>query len=289
MKSVQRGIVVVALASLLAASRVSAQKSSVPPSSRTASGIDLLVVNVAKNPIPNAKVVITDATGEKLANGLTNRLGKFYISRVPPGAYRLTVQLAGFKEYAGSVVIPDHLIAEVNLTLQAMVPLAPGPEVALDFLRHGESALDVVVMDENSAVIPNAGVSITQEETSARLEGKTDQAGRFHASELAPGGYLITVKQLGFKTTQSSVSLSQHGTTSLVVTMVVGSPIVYRDPPSPPMLVETLPSTLDSEVLPEPSATPLPSGSSPAPDHAQKSKSKALVRFFSALGHKLGF
>jgi hypothetical protein len=224
------------------------------------SGIDLLVVAPAGQAIPKAKITLTDGLGEILANGLTDYLGQFSVSQVPPGAYTITVALNGFKSQEKTLLVERNQITELNLTLQNEVPILPGPGLVLDFLHHGDSGIDLVVKDQSGAVIADAKVTIAQVDTGASLEGRTTQVGGFRATGLAAGKYIFWVERPGFKKLKSSTEISAHDQLEIAITLQLGPPLVLG--PSVEALVRTLPATLDSELIPElsvPAAPPTPS------------------------------
>jgi len=236
MKYPLRAISNVALAALLATpicARAQKSQPSSAPSRRTASGIDLLALDPSGSAIPKARVIITDAGGEDIANGLTDKHGKFSVSQVPPGAYKLTIRLVGFQTYTKTLLVQEHIITELSATL----PVDPIP----DPVRHGELTLTVVVKDENDAVIPNASISVTQEETGAKFDGKTNQVGTYHASALAPGSYTVMVKAPGFKTFKAITALAEQEAVEITVTLkvaamrdeVLGGPVPTTSPIAP--------------------------------------------------------
>lgn len=103
-----QAIVNAALGALLTIPICAAAQKSQPSASQspvTASGIDLLVLDPSGSAIPKAKVIITDGAGLEIANSLTDRSGKFSVSQVPPGAYKLTVRLNGFQTYAERLLV----------------------------------------------------------------------------------------------------------------------------------------------------------------------------------------
>jgi hypothetical protein len=187
--AVEFSLQAIGLAALLAASICVAQetKTSTTKPQRISSSLELLVVDASGAVIPKARVIIKGGEKEQLANGLTDGRGRFSIAQVPPGAYEITVRLAGFKTLTKTVLVQQHQVTELNLALQ----VDPAP----DSVHRGELALAVVVEDENGAVIPSASVSITQEETDATFNGRTNQEGAYRAMGLAAGNYTLMVER----------------------------------------------------------------------------------------------
>ena len=64
----------------------------------------------------------------------------------------------------------------------------------------GKSAIYGVVTDANKAIVPNARVKITNTQTLAVIETKTNEEGLFLQTNLAAGRYSIKIEMSGFKT-----------------------------------------------------------------------------------------
>jgi Carboxypeptidase regulatory-like domain len=207
----------IGLAALLAASICVAQETqtSTTQAERISSGLELRVVDPSGAVVPKARVIIKSGEKEQLANGLTDGRGRFSIAQVPPGAYDITVRLAGFKTLTKTVLLQQHQVAELNLALQV--------DPVSDSIHHGELALAVVVEDENGAVIPSASVSITREETDATFNGRTNQEGAYRAMGLAAGNYTLTVERLGFKAHNTRVTIREHEAHTITITLVVAT------------------------------------------------------------------
>jgi Carboxypeptidase regulatory-like domain len=267
------------LASLIATSIGAIAQPNAPSSlsaaQHTVSGVDLVVFDSSGKPIPKAKVIITnERSGEDIANGLTNQWGNFEVSQVPPGAYKVAVQLVGFEGHMQTLLIQEHLIAELTIILL----IKPVP----DRLRHGESLLDLVVKDENGAVIPNASVSVMQVSTGAKFEGATNQAGTFCRTDLASGDYTVMVRFEGFKAVKAMAILAAHESPQIVITLSVAPTIIWDGVPTAG--VETIASTSNSEFLTEPA----PSPNVIVPASQSNLHRNRFERFFSALVHKPG-
>src|SRR5271166_1485145 len=210
-------VLAIALAALLASVICSPGQEAPPSATKSqgiSSGLDLVVVDPSGAVVPRAKVIIADGAKELLANGLTDRRGKFSVSQVPPGAYQVTVRLAGFKTLTVTAKVQPHQISELNLVLT----VDPVP----DSFHHGELRLELVVRDENAAVIPTASIVITQEETGATFNGSTNPEGAYRALGLAAGNYTVNVGHPGFKTHVTNITLREHEAHTVTITLVVG-------------------------------------------------------------------
>src|SRR3954463_8814054 len=75
------------------------------------------------------------------------------------------------------------------------------------------SSITGTVLDPASAVVPNAAVTLTDENTGSVRTGTTDNAGLFRFLNIAPGNYTVTVELTGFKSfVQTHISVSANDT-----------------------------------------------------------------------------
>jgi hypothetical protein len=80
-----------------------------------------------------------------------------------------------------------------------------------------------VVTDESKGTLPGATVSIKEVETGQARSLVTDTQGRYHAENLAPGKYTVTVELSGFRTAQvADLNLTIGQAAVLNVTMQIG-------------------------------------------------------------------
>ncbi len=103
------------------------------------------------------------------------------------------------------------------------------------------------VLDQNGAVIPGAQVSVTQQGTSARRETTTNTDGIYVLTGLAPGEYVVKVNATGFssRTSEAPVALQVGQTTTLDVTLEVGSITYTEDLVGEMPLIDTHISAVD--------------------------------------------
>jgi hypothetical protein len=268
MKSMSKAGLMVGLAVALAGSTSVAQNRE--SSLRTTSGIDLLVVDPSGAAIPKAKVSIKDGRNGEIADGLTDRSGKFIISQFPSGAYQLTISLHGFQPYAKTLDVLEHTVADLTVTL----PIDPAT-----VLHRGNSAFNLVVNDGSGAVIPKARVSLTQIATRVEFEGRTDESGVFHGADLSSGQYTVRIERLGFLTVEVPTHLDPNETREMAITLRV-SPTPPDFPPEFPGPEPKI-SRLDSEQLPYPTVL------RPMNPPQSKPQGNRIKRFFSTLGRKL--
>ena len=75
------------------------------------------------------------------------------------------------------------------------------------------SSMQGTVVDPADAAIASAPVTLTSQDTGAVRSDKTDSAGLFHFTNIAPGSYSITIKATGFKTlTTKDIAVDANST-----------------------------------------------------------------------------
>ena len=145
-----------------------------------------------------------------------------------------------------------------------------------------QSGIELVVRDHSDAVIPHAKVHIASMDKKEEFDGATDAVGQFSLA-LSPGSYVLTVRSVGFVTSESTFTIPSHGKAaadvSLKVNLDVGSmgEVVVVEVPQIEPSENAVP-----EFLPEPSIPAAPANQTTT---VQKHPS-ALKRFFSRLGRK---
>src|SRR5258708_29256099 len=78
------------------------------------------------------------------------------------------------------------------------------------------SRIEGSVVDSSKAVVANAIVKVTNEDTGVSFETKTSSTGTYNIPSLTPGPYTVTVSLLGFETLTT-----QHNVLSVGVPLVV--------------------------------------------------------------------
>ncbi|MGH9656937.1 MAG: carboxypeptidase-like regulatory domain-containing protein, partial [Bryobacteraceae bacterium] len=77
-----------------------------------------LVLDPAKAAVPGAKVELMNL-GTNIANQATSTsTGDYYFGNVQPGRYRLTVELAGFKKWAGTLTLEVGQNALIDIPME---------------------------------------------------------------------------------------------------------------------------------------------------------------------------
>ena len=103
-----------------------------------------------------------------------------------------------------------------------------------------------VVVDASGAAVPDAAITLTNDETQESRSDKSDNSGQFVFAALHPGTYSVGVAKQGFETVKRTGLLLQTnqrlalGTISLTIgqttqTMTVASDAARRSIPRMPM------------------------------------------------------
>jgi hypothetical protein len=86
-----------------------------------------------------------------------------------------------------------------------------------------DGAIGGTVKDPNGAVVPNAAVTVKNEETNKEATGMTDSEGRFRVVQLPPGNYTVSITASGFTAfTQPKIVVEVGRVTSLDIPLSVG-------------------------------------------------------------------
>ncbi|MGH9775094.1 MAG: carboxypeptidase regulatory-like domain-containing protein [Candidatus Acidiferrales bacterium] len=87
-----------------------------------------------------------------------------------------------------------------------------------------DGAIGGVVTDKSGGVVPNAGVTITNQGTASTATGKTDGGGRYLVAHLQPGSYSLEISASGMATYKETNIIVEVGrTTNIDTTLVVAS------------------------------------------------------------------
>jgi hypothetical protein len=195
-------------------------------------GLALNVIDTLWTPVAKAKITITDANGVFIADGFTDRQGKFSISQIPIGGYLATAHLEGYGDRSVTFIVREHHVTEFTIHVEKDPPPETGESAASspkgpdtrDRRLVGDSAFTLTVKDQSGAVIPGAAVSIEQIATGLKVEGKTGGVGEYHLADLAAGQYSITVIQQGFRQEKFSIELHTREDLRRVVALQAGPP-----------------------------------------------------------------
>jgi hypothetical protein len=106
------------------------QTSSLVQIEQTGTGVELVVFDASRAAIPHAQVTVTDRSGSKIAQGITNAVGHFRSVNLPPDNYTLTIQVPGFSIAKITVTVPKLQVVTVDATLEVA---SAGMGVVVDF------------------------------------------------------------------------------------------------------------------------------------------------------------
>lgn len=72
--------------------------------------------------------------------------------------------------------------------------------VGISWAQSGTSRIEGTVIDATGAVVPNASVKVTNEDTGVSYETRTGNTGTYSIPSLTPGSYTVSVSRQGFDT-----------------------------------------------------------------------------------------
>jgi Carboxypeptidase regulatory-like domain len=179
--------------------------------------------------------IIVHREGRLCARFYRRSDGTMMTQNCPAGLRAVMRRVSNFASATLAALIsvsPGFLRAEQTKDPSSLVQIAP--------VQRG---ISLVVVDITGAVIPNARVTIVNEKTKEKVDGKTDTVGVLRLANLSDGKYEITVVVLGFKTLkQSHISVPARiplrvqldvGATMGVVVVVPANQPETKDCPSP--------------------------------------------------------
>jgi outer membrane receptor protein involved in Fe transport len=106
---------------------------------------------------------------------------------------------------------------------------------AFTYAQVNTGAIVGTVTDSSGAVVPNVGVTLTNQETGVTSEDHTNQSGAYAFRALLPGVYKVTLKAQGFETVEEiniPVQVSQINTRDVVLTVGQSKTAVTVSAPS---------------------------------------------------------
>lgn len=131
------------------------------------------------------------------------------------------------------------------LSMLALCSLAIG--VAMAQVRS--STITGIVTDPSGAVVPNATVVVTNEQTNVALRSKTNGAGQYTVPYLEAGRYSVTVRQAGFQTYRKTDIVLETATTVRVdAALMTGTVTATIQVKASPVALQTENATVSGTV-----------------------------------------
>src|SRR5688500_8395179 len=97
---------------------------------------------------------------------------------------------------------PARALALLIFSLAFGAPLASAQSTT-------QGAVGGTVKDPQGAVVPNAPVTVRNEQTNKEVSATTDDEGRFRVVQLDPGNYTVVVSASGFRSEERRVGREQ--------------------------------------------------------------------------------
>src|SRR5579871_2218040 len=139
---------------------------------------------------------------------------RFFESRVRDGLARGVFGPWGLTTNGG---IPMRATARLGLVVFSVLLVAAS-------LAAQSTSLSGVIKDPQSAVVPNASITLASAATGVARETKSDSQGRYNFLQVTPGTYMLTVKAPGFaEEVISNVELLVNQPATIPVTLRVGA------------------------------------------------------------------
>ncbi|SMC34566.1 carboxypeptidase-like regulatory domain-containing protein [Papillibacter cinnamivorans] len=167
-------------------------------------------------PIAGATVKVFDSSDNPVAHTITNPEGKYTISSIVRGSYKVTAAKDG---YFTPLVIPVTVSANRPTTVD--ISLAVDPDAALNTLYGIIRAAGTLTPLENVNVNTYSVVGTTQTLVSTT---HTNRSGQYVSPYLANGEYIIVANLNGYnQTTSGTTTLSDTEIASLDMTLVANA------------------------------------------------------------------
>jgi len=145
---------------------------------------------------------------------LTDAVGQYTISDLPPGTYEVTASKEGYESSSLTVTVLEGNTAEANLSLIRII--VPGTITGI-----------VTDTDDGSAV---AGATVSD----GTRTTTTDATGRYIIASVSPGTYQVTASKSGYESLTSTVTIVAGATA------VTNFSLNPNAPPSNAMWVDTV-------------------------------------------------
>jgi hypothetical protein len=223
--------------------------------------------------------LIAASKGQRLCGRLYRRVdGTILTSDCPVG---VRVRIRRVSRRVGTA-----FAAAMTATVAAAQTARPQP-LSLAQIQQAETGVELVLFDENRAVIGTAQVNVASRSGKQVATGRTNGSGRVRFSNLPPDEYFLTIQVSGFNTAKIAVTVPTQQMVAVDATLqvgpaaTVGGIIDYEQP-----LVETQPSST-FQLIPERALPTAPSTeTSGAPQPTVRPKNP-LRKFFLSLEHVL--
>ncbi|WP_327141238.1 MFS transporter [Nocardia sp. NBC_01327] len=138
-------------------------------------------------PLPGATITLTDPRGEVVGATVTGPDGGYVCLGVVSGAYTLVAAAEHMRPTAAALVVPDSGLLRYDLELTAMAMLT-GKVWA------------------QGRPVPDASVTVLDDEGTAIGTARTDEQGRYTVPDLVEGGYTVVAR--GYPPVSSRVRLT---------------------------------------------------------------------------------
>lgn len=181
----------------------------IPVSSRPAAPASAAIEGVLRNParraVAGATIAVSDSSGAEVRKTITGRDGRYTLEDLPPGAYVLTADRAGFVPLPRrDIRLEAGEVFDLDITLQEM-PTGPETTRRIDQPRLPRQVTPTTAAIEgtvrNQAGLGVGGVSVTVRDISGAQNFNTITGGDgiYRLLEVPPGSYELRTDSPGFE------------------------------------------------------------------------------------------
>ena len=181
---------------------------------RHCSECNLNVYNFSAMTEREIRQLIAANQGRRLCTRFYRRADGTILTRNCPWSVRQMARKAS--RFASAV-----LTACMGVTLAAAKSKPPKPRCECRQIQQGESGIKLMVMDPDSAAIPNAEITLENKSGKETLTGLSGLTGEWSTGKLVPGEYRLTVKSQGFRTFTGVVSVQSNKSLGLKIKLPV--------------------------------------------------------------------
>lgn len=175
-------------------------------------GVITGTVTTGTTPLAGATVKIFDSADTTIAHAITNPEGKYTISSIVTGSYKVVATMNG---YLTPLVTPATVVAGRPTTVN--FSLTPDPDASLNTLYGIIRAAGTLTPLDGATVNTYLVVDSTQTLISTTI---TNSSGQYLSPYLADGDYIVVANKNGYDQTTSAVTtLSETEIASLDMTL----------------------------------------------------------------------
>jgi len=151
-------------------------------------------------PIPNVRIVVSDASGPEVACGRTDQYGAYSTEELPlpPGLYQVATDRdpganPGYvpQWYTKDLSVHDYFQTDPSGTKTTWVEVVSANVKNIDFILTPGYTISGTVTDKDGKLIPNVGMQVYDAAGQVEVGVNTDEPGYYSTGALIPGSYKV--------------------------------------------------------------------------------------------------